>query len=327
MSRKSRNVVLKEKNPKQIRVVWILIALLVIVAIVIFARGQSRNPISEENIVNNKSEQKSSFTITQFSPQGHRQMMGYGIITKNKKVVIIDGGLGENKEELENYINKHGGKVDYWFLTHPHIDHVGAFVEIALEDKIKIDNIYCSMLGESWYSEKEEERKEEFEKFFRVLDSRGRIEPNINDIINIDEDCEVEILWTKNKDVDEEPFVNNQSMVFKIKGKEESVLILGDTGPKESEFLLYKYKGSGKLKATMVQVSHHGQRGATEELYQEIKPELAFWPTTNWLWLNDSGNGEDTGNYKTKETKKWLDKLNVKENVLAFEGEQELDVR
>ena len=77
----------------------------------------------------------------------------------------------------------------------------------------------------------------------------------------------------------------------------------------------------------MVQVAHHGQRGATEELYQEIKPELAFWPTTQWLWLNDSGNGEDSGKWKTKETRGWLEKLNVKENVLAFEGEQELDVR
>ena len=68
-------------------------------------------------------------------------MMGYIIKTKNDKMIIIDGGLSADTENLMNYISKHNNKVDYWFLTHNHNDHVTAFTEIVKKENVQIDNI------------------------------------------------------------------------------------------------------------------------------------------------------------------------------------------
>ena len=45
----------------------------------------------------------------------------------NGKIVIIDGGTQDDAEQLEKYIIDNGGEVYAWFITHPHIDHAGAF--------------------------------------------------------------------------------------------------------------------------------------------------------------------------------------------------------
>src|SRR5574344_2148528 len=68
--------------------------------------------------------------ITQLGEmQENRQSMGYIIKTKNEKVIVVDGGLVEDTDNLINQINANGGKVNYWFLTHEHDDHVRGFYE------------------------------------------------------------------------------------------------------------------------------------------------------------------------------------------------------
>ena len=75
-------------------------------------------------------------------------------------------------------------------------------------------------------------------------------------------------------------------MVIKVKVNHKKILFLGDTGTESSEKLI---KGQGNnLKADIVQMAHHGQAGATEELYKIVKPEICLWPTPEWLWNNNS---------------------------------------
>ena len=58
-------------------------------------------------------------------------------------------------------------------------------------------------------------------------------------------------------------------MVFKLKVNNKSILFLGDTGEESSDKLVKEY--GKKLKSDIVQVAHHGQQGATEELYKMKK--------------------------------------------------------
>ena len=95
-------------------------------------------------------------------------------------------------------------------------------------------------------------------------------------------------------------------------------MVLGDTGVNLSKKLLDTQKE--KLKSDIVQMSHHGQNGATKELYSQIQPQICMWPTPEWLWKNDSGTGEDSGTWKTKATRKWMEELNVKENYVEKDG-------
>ena len=52
------------------------------------------------------------------------------IITPEGDLYLIDGGFqGEDGLRITQYIEEHGGKVKGWILTHPHVDHIGAFLD------------------------------------------------------------------------------------------------------------------------------------------------------------------------------------------------------
>lgn len=264
--------------------------------------------------------------ITQFSPTTSRQMMGYGILTKNNKNIIIDGGTKEDSKQLLEYIKSHGSVVDCWIITHPHIDHMGAFEEIAKDTSIRIEKIYMSLNDEDWYINNEPTRADEIKEFFSIIkqnDIKDKIEePNVGDLIQVD-NFKGKVLGIKNPEITTNA-INNSSMVIKFQINNKSILFLGDTGSESSEKLI---KNQGKnLKADIVQVAHHGQNGATEDLYKVVKPTICLWPTPQWLWDNDSGSGEDTGPWKTKETRKWMDNLGVDINIVAKDGNRTIRV-
>ena len=290
------------------------IGILVIIAVLMFF-----TLIKIENI--NKIE------LIQLSPQTKGQMMGYIIKTKNDKMIVIDGGLGEDAKNLLKYIQNHDNKVDYWFLTHNHNDHAGAFVEIMKSDDVQVDNIYVSLNEKEWYQVNEPTRAEFSEALIDTLNEekiKDKVKsPELNEIINID-DINVEILGIRNPEFTENPG-NEQSMVIKFDTGKTKLLILGDTGEKSSEKLLLNQKD--KLKSDIVQMAHHGQAGATEELYKAVNPTICLWPTPEWLWNNDNGNGYGSGNWKTLEVRKWIDHIGVRENYVEKDGDIILKIK
>lgn len=264
--------------------------------------------------------------LTEFSPCSARQMMGYAIKTINGKIIIIDGGTTDDAEQLEKYIIDNGNKVDAWFITHPHSDHAGAFEVISQNENINIEKIYMSVNDKQWYIENEPSRQEDIEMFFPIIEQEKIkekiIEPQVNDVIKID-NVTAKILGIKNPEITTNA-INNSSIVIKFKINQKNILFLGDTGTESSEKLI---KSQGKnLRADIVQVAHHGQAGATEELYKIVKPEICLWPTTQRIWENNIYGAEDDGPWKTKETRKWMEKLNVKVNYLAMDGIQDIKI-
>ena len=264
--------------------------------------------------------------LTQFSPSSSTQMMGYGIKTINGKIIIIDGGTKEDAPQLEKYIIDNGGKVDFWFITHPHIDHAGAFEVISENKNIEINKIYMSVNDKDWYIKNEPTRKSDIDEFFTVIENeniKSKItQPQINDIIKID-NITAKILGIKNPEITKNA-INNSSMVIQIKVNHKRILFLGDTGEESSEKLIRNKKEN--LKADIVQMAHHGQAGATEKLYEIVKPEICLWPTPEWLWNNNSNGAEDSGPWKTKETRSWMENLKVKQNYIAKDGIQTIKI-
>ena len=109
-------------------------------------------------------------------------------------------------------------------------------------------------------------------------------------------------------------------MVMKMNiNKSKSILFLADSGKESGEKLL-KYQ-KDKLKSYAVQIAHHGQSGVTEEVYKAIQPDICFWPTPEWIWNNDNGEGENTGPWTTFETRKWIKNINVKQNIIEKDGD------
>ena len=248
--------------------------------------------------------------LIQLKDNSPRQMMGYI--------------LKEDEPNLLEHIKKLGGKVDAWFLTHPHMDHVQAFMEIVYNTDIKIENIYVTLNDLNWYQKYAGERLLEVEEFFKILQNE-KIKEKIkyveqNENINID-NIKCEILGVCNPEITVNA-VNNSSMVIKMNINKTSIVFLGDTGAESGKKLLETQKD--KLKADIVQVAHHGQNGVEKEVYEAIQAKICLWPTPQWLWDNDSGNGYNTGIWKTIETRKWMDELGVKEHYIEKNGDTTL---
>lgn len=257
--------------------------------------------------------------------KGNTHSLAYFIRTRNGELIVVDGGRDIDAEIIKKYIYEYGdGKVDHWFITHPHDDHVGAIIEILKEENsIEIENLYYKFLSDAWYKKFDTIRYEAAHDMLNVLSSKkikNRIECKKGQVIEFD-NIRCDIIRTVNPSIKSlKSNGNDQSMVFKLTAKDvkKSIIFLGDAGELESIELL---KEREKLKADSVQMAHHGQDGIIEDVYKKINPDICFYNTPKWLWNNDSGNGYNTGVWKTLIVRKWMEKLNTI-NYVSFEGDQ-----
>ena len=77
----------------------------------------------------------------------YSQMFGAIIKTENK-TIVIDGGTVNDCDQLLNTLSELSSlHVDAWFFTHPHHDHIGAFVTARQKEKrLTVDKIYYRFL-------------------------------------------------------------------------------------------------------------------------------------------------------------------------------------
>lgn len=257
--------------------------------------------------------------------QGNTHSLAYFIRTRNGELIVVDGGRDIDAEIIKKYIYEYGnGKVNHWFITHAHDDHVGAIIEILKEDNsIEIENLYYKFLSDAWYEKFDAKRYVAAHEMLKVLSSKkikNRIECEKGQVIEID-NIRCDIIRTVNPSIKTtKANGNEQSMVFKLTAKDvkKSLIFLGDAGDIASIELL---KQKELLKADSVQMAHHGQAGVTKEVYQAIKPDICFYNTPEWLWNNDIGEGYDTGNWKTVIVRGWMKKLNTI-NYVSYKGDQ-----
>ena len=67
--------------------------------------------------------------------------MGYVVLTENGKTIVIDGGYGDDAEDLIELLKSNTSadvpRVALWIITHPHFDHYGALKEITKNPKLR----------------------------------------------------------------------------------------------------------------------------------------------------------------------------------------------
>lgn len=244
--------------------------------------------------------------------------MSYVMRTPKGKIIVIDGGNPGDAPYLRQFLAGLGGKVEAWFLTHPHSDHMSAFIDIIQNPNgLKIDRIYASLPDEKWSEQYDSQNgKDTLINVNEALHKAGRtaIELVLGADFIID-NMHFKVLGIKNPDI-LTGTTNNSSIVLKVWDKKKSVLFLGDLGLEAGEKLL-RGKYAAELHADYVQMAHHGQDGAGEDVYKAIHPTYCLWPTPIWLWDNNAGQGKGTGPWKTLETRKWMQDLGVKHDYVT----------
>lgn len=261
-------------------------------------------------------------TLIQLSTTTNDRMMGYILITNKGKVIVIDGGSYEDGKKLKKYIDRYGGSVEAWFLTHYHNDHTGAINYILDETKINIKKLYSDLSDIEDVKLYENDRANKYIKLqkslMQHLNKKNKEKVHLGQKINID-NLDIKILGVSNKEIVSN-FGNNQSLIIKFTTKlNTTILFLGDTGIESEEKLLSRYIDEVK-NIDYIQMAHHGQNGVDERMYKIANPKNCLWPTPKWLYENDNGNGYNSGPWKTLETRRWIKNIGTK-NFVAKDGD------
>ena len=264
------------------------------------------------------------YEILQLPNSTDVQMMGY-LIKTPEGLVAIDGGNPGDTPLLRDLIRENGGHVILWLLTHCHDDHYSAPAEIFADpDGITVDRVCYHFPPYEWLHATEPaepldlifDRIREKPELFCVVEAgevlhAGGLEIKVlNDPMRFEEYSAP----SPNKGSS----INDTSLVFRILFPNGKIaLFLGDLGLRAGNILAEDF--GPYLKSDIVQMAHHGQNGADENVYRLIRPDVCLWTAPTWLYNNDRGDGFNTAIYKTVTVRGWMEKLGV--TLHAVEGE------
>ncbi|HTF29764.1 MAG TPA: MBL fold metallo-hydrolase, partial [Flavitalea sp.] len=186
-------------------------------------------------------EKKSDFILWQLPSQINTNGNSYVFRMNNGKICVMDGGVKEETDYLRGFLASLGNEVEYWFISHPHLDHMGALNEILKDPKdVRIKNIYHFEMSKEYYSKYEVNFKPLTEEFYANLKKSGINVVNVKTpgiLIKIG-NTSFKVLNTKNEDLLEENPYNNQCMVVKVWDDAKSMVFLGDLGVEAGDKLL-----------------------------------------------------------------------------------------
>lgn len=254
------------------------------------------------------------------------QMNSFAITMQSGHVVLVDGGFDQDAEYLISYLREITGQerphVDAWILTHPHIDHISAFMTIVEKhpDAIQFDRVLFNFPSIQFVSDDPRDAMEPLKRFYRDL-------PRFADKIVICSggdrydfgEAHFDILCSADSALNVNT-CNNSCLVFRLELGKKTALFLADCGEEEGDKLLRMHGPA--LRSDICQMAHHGQQGCKRDLYEVVRPSECIWCTPDWLWNNDAGKGYNTHCFKTIEVRSWMEQLGVKKNYVLKDGTQ-----
>ncbi len=209
----------------------------------------------------------------QIIPQGVPAMLvsfvdvgqGDGILIECEDIVIaIDGGEEENTYKFNTYLKSRGiTAIDYYIVTHPHSDHIGAVPAIFGLYEVK----NC-LIPE--FSEINMPTTKMYENLLTAVASENCAvsSPKPGDTVKTGK-LKLEFFAP----VEETANYNDMSLVFKATYGKTSFLFVGDA-EKQSEALMLKNRGD--LKADVLKVGHHGSSSSSSVAFIDaVSPAYA----------------------------------------------------
>lgn len=250
-------------------------------------------------------------------------MMAFVIVTDQDNVIVIDGGRREDLPLLREYVA--GRKISAWFLTHPHMDHIDAFIEAVQSNDPAFDigAVYCHFPPADFvrqYEIAEAHTSDEFDALRPVLGERLHT-VETGDIIQAD-NLSFEVLYTWREEYGfTRNAVNDSSIVLRMTSPNTSVLFLADLGPEGGDKLMELSRD--RLKSDYCQMAHHGHMAVGMDVYFEVSPETCLWPAPDWMYA-EPDKFLTCRMYGTGTTRRWMDALGVKKHIVTKDGTAEI---
>lgn len=247
------------------------------------------------------------------------QMMGIIIVTKNGRVIAIDGGKCGDADEFKRLVTENGGEIDLWLITHPHRDHYETLIELSQrkDSSVKVGKVCYNPTPAFFKTTEDAVALSEVVPFDNLVANPfyNTITVNKGDRFQVD-NVTIDVLRVANPET-KSLNINDLSVVYSITEKKDDgtefrFIVLGDLHINGGRELLEFYKDEPSvLKADAVQMAHHGQGGVERSVYEAIGAKYTFWPTPDWLWTNTPGGWKPgTGPWQTLEVRKWVEDMN-----------------
>ena len=256
------------------------------------------------------------------------------VIQNNQgEIYIIDGGYdsnayqGEDAKIIFDIVSELCGQnskvIKGWFLTHPHSDHIGAFIDFTATygSQVTIDTVYYAWSEEeSFYTNITANPDPAFSLITQFKNSIPTgvtvVTPKTGDTFDFGS-FGFKILYSPANDNynftgNEAVNFNNLSLVIKMTTSEKSVLFLADAGVGAGEWLIDNASATD-LKADVVQMAHHGQAGVNQNVYQAIDPDVALFNCDKAVYENTSGR------LQTLVVRGWMEELGTT-NYVSKDG-------
>jgi beta-lactamase superfamily II metal-dependent hydrolase len=251
-----------------------------------------------------RSEAKDHWTMTNYPDASGNQGMFYTLYNeKTGALIVIDGGWEQNEQQVREAINRYGGTVDAWFITHYHNDHVDAFNQIWKNPQgIVIKQVYDSPMNYEEYVEVAHEW--DFVDSFTAYRENTKGAENVShlyrgDVLGIGS-LTVTVLNSyddKIKEAGSTDIPNDASLVLKFEGEEDSVLFCADChSPVMADLLLSEYTPE-QLHAEYVQLGHHGNNSFPTYFYDVVDPQIALFDAPEWLMTGENYTAKDMLDY------------------------------
>ena len=243
------------------------------------------------------------------------------ITTQDGKVIAVDGGHDFETDYFVQYLKAVTGqkvpKVDAWFLSHPHNDHVPVFYEVAenRSKQVTFDKVLLNYAPYDFYASIDSTEGPEmvgtFDRLSKDFPEKAQILHD-GDIFNIGA-AKITVLYTFDPAYTN---VNESSLIFRMDLGGKSIMFTGDAGVNAGNKVLENPEYKAFLDCDICKMSHHGQDGVSKEFYEAVNPSACLWPTPTWVWDNRNGN------LQTLEVRAWMEEIGVEKNYLAWEGSQ-----
>lgn len=216
--------------------------------------------------------------------------MGYVIVSENGKLIVIDGGFGDDAENLLDILRQNSldavPEVDLWIITHPHVDHYGALREVSanekLRDRAKVKRILywfpLEFLGKGGQKLALKAPCDHLDAIVNSLSAEYH-RPSRDEMIAID-GIEIKFLYVP----DDCSILNTGggnanlcSLIFTIKSKNKKVMFTGDAYGRTMQITAWRYKGT--LACDVLQMPHHGLCDAYNiDFYREVNAKTLLVP-------------------------------------------------
>lgn len=254
-------------------------------------------------------EKVTEFSVTQLKLDYDNKGNGmtYIVTLEDGSFIVIDGGSngGSNADWLHRKLqelNKREGTpvIAAWYLTHIHQDHCGAFANFATKYgsqyvlEYAIHNLPTKYIGDvdsdgllSKFFENGTFKKtvNAFVGEAKTVRAHTGMKFNIHgaefEVLHTWEDCYPTALESQ----------NDSSVVTRMTLAGQTFLWLGDIQKQSADIIIDNF--GDYVKSDYLQLAHHGlANGGSWEFYRTVDPTVAFWPTSNAIFNEQSkGNG------------------------------------